>query len=71
MMAMLSMLKKQHGREIKGMIIQSDQASQYQSSNYREAFKSYRLIQSMSRNENCLDNSPIEIFFGQIKQEIW
>jgi hypothetical protein len=33
MMAMLTMLKKQHGTSIKGMMIQSDQGSQYQSSN--------------------------------------
>ena len=71
MMAMLTMLKKQHGRAIKGMIIQSDQGSQYQSSHYREALKSYRLIQSMSRKGNCLDNSPTESFFGQMKQEMW
>ena len=71
MMAMLTMLKKQHGTSIKGMMIQSDQGSQYQSSHYRERLKSYKLIQSMSRRGNCLDNSPTESFFGQMKQEMW
>ena len=71
MMAMLSMFKKQHGRAIKCVIIKSDQGSQYQTSYYREALKSYRLIQSMSRKGNCLDNSPIESFFDQMKQEMW
>jgi putative transposase len=70
-MAILSLLKKQHGREIKGMIIQSDQGSQYQSSHYREALKSYRLIKSMSRKRKCLYNSPTESFFSQMKQEMW
>jgi transposase InsO family protein len=64
MMTMLTMLKKQHGTSIKGMMIQSDQGSQYQSSHYREILKSYKLIQSMSRRGNCLDNSPTESFFG-------
>jgi transposase InsO family protein len=33
--------------------------------------KSYRLIQSMSRKGNWLDNSPTGSFFGQMKQELW
>lgn len=40
MMNMLTMFKKQHGTSIKGMIIQSDQGSQYQCSHYREILKS-------------------------------
>jgi transposase InsO family protein len=32
---------------------------------------SYRLIQSMSQKGNCLDNSPTESFFDQMKQEMW
>jgi transposase InsO family protein len=71
MMTMLTMLKNQHVKSIKGMMIQSDQGSQYQSSHYREVLKSYKLIQSMSRRGNCLDNSPTESFFGQMKQEMW
>ncbi|WP_394264618.1 IS3 family transposase [Anaerococcus octavius] len=30
-----------------------------------------RITQSMSRKGNCLDNSPMENFFGLIKQEIY
>jgi transposase InsO family protein len=40
MMTFLTMLKKQHGTSIKGMMIKSDQGSQYQSSLYREVLKS-------------------------------
>ena len=52
------------------MTIQSDQWSQHQSFHDIEALKSHRLIQSMSRKGNYLDNSPTESFFGQMKQEM-
>jgi len=32
--------------------------------------KEFGVIQSMSRRGNCLDNSPIESFFGHMKDEI-
>lgn len=30
-----------------------------------------KIIQSMSRKGNYLDNSPTENFFGRLKEEIW
>ena len=71
MMAMLKELEKMHGKRIEGMIIQSDQGSQYQSSRYREKLEKMGIIQSMSRRGNCLDNSPTENFFGRMKMEMW
>ena len=49
----------------------SDQGWAYQMKNYVETLKSHKIFQSMSRKANCLDNSPIENFFGLLKQEIY
>jgi len=68
---MLESLKKNHGKQIRGMIVQSDQGIQYQNSRYQEKLKEMGLIQSMSRKGNCLDNSPTENFFGRMKEEMW
>lgn len=68
---MLNKLKINHNKEIKGMIIQSDQGIQYQNSRYIEMLKELGITQSMSRKGNCLDNSPTENFFGRLKNEIW
>ena len=70
-MAMLKNLERTHGKRIEGMMIQSDQGSQYQSSRYREKLEKMGIIQSMSRKANCLDNSPTENFFGRMKTEMW
>ncbi len=34
---------------------------------YHRFLKDKGIIQSMSRKGNCLDNSPIENFFGKMK----
>lgn len=49
----------------------SDQGWAYQTGNYVKALKKHKIFQSMSRKSNCLDNSPIENFFGLLKQEIY
>ncbi len=51
------------------MIIHSDQGYQYTSYAYRDKLRSYGIRQSMSRKGNCLDNAPIESFFGHLKDE--
>lgn len=68
---MLEKLKINHKEKIRGMIIQSDQGVQYQNSRYIEKLEELKIIQSMSRKGNCLDNSPTENFFGRLKNEIW
>lgn len=70
-MHMLAKLKHQHGKRLKGMMLQSDQGIQYQNSRYEQKLKELGIIQSMSRKGNCLDNSPTENFFGRIKDELW
>ncbi|MBC1321315.1 transposase family protein, partial [Listeria welshimeri] len=45
----------------------SDQDWAYQMTAYSSALKKHRIFQSMSRKGNCLDNSPMENFFGLLK----
>lgn len=53
----------------KGVILQSDQGSQYQSDAYQTWTSRYGIIPSMSRPGNCLDNAPTESFFSHLKEE--
>lgn len=54
----------------KKLIIHTDQGGHYTSKSYRKILKNNGVKQSMSRKGNCLDNSPIESFFGHMKDEI-
>lgn len=54
-----------------GALLHSDQGWQYQMKHYQKALKDKGLIQSMSRKGNCLDNSPMESFFGTLKNEMF
>lgn len=51
-------------------IIHSDQGTHYTSPEYIKKVKDMNLIQSMSRKGKCIDNSPIESFFGHMKDEL-
>lgn len=53
----------------KRMIIHSDQGFHYTSYAYRSKLTKFGVTQSMSRKGNCLDNAPIESFFGHLKDE--
>ena len=52
-------------------IFHSDQSLEYQVKQYISRLESNGITQSMSRKGNCLDNSPMENFFGILKQEIY
>ena len=54
-----------------GALLHSDQGWQYQMKNYQKAVKDKGLLQSMSRKGNCLDNAPMESFFGTLKNEMF
>ena len=54
----------------KRLIVHSDQGAHYTGRTYRNLMKSYGINQSMSRKGNCLDNAPIESFFGHMKDEL-
>lgn len=68
---MLYQLVSNHGEQLKGTILHSDQGWQYQMRYYRKFLKDHGIVQSMSRKGNCLDNSPTENFFGRLKTEIY
>lgn len=67
------MLKKAFTKHtnLKKLIFQSDQGWQYQMQAYHKTLKEKGIIQSMSRKGNCLDNSPMENFFGRMKNEMF
>ena len=52
-------------------ILHSDQGWQYQHKSWTNLLEENNIKQSMSRKGNCLDNSPIENFFGILKQEMY
>ena len=51
--------------------IHSDQGWHYQHNKWVKKLKENNVFQSMSRKGNCLDNSPMESFFGLLKQEMY
>lgn len=52
-------------------VLHSDQGWQYQMKEYQSFLRSAGIDQSMSRKGNCLDNSPMESFFGRLKTEMF
>ncbi|TRD14500.1 DDE-type integrase/transposase/recombinase [Palleronia caenipelagi] len=53
-----------------GLILHSDRGVQYASGDYRKIIHRAKLIQSMSRKGECLDNAPMESFFSSLKKEL-
>ncbi len=51
--------------------IHSDQGWHYQHKKWVRTLKDHNVFQSMSRKGNCIDNSPMENFFGLLKQEMY
>ncbi len=51
-------------------MIHSDQGVHYTHPEYQERVRKAGLLQSMSRRGNCLDNAPMESFFGHLKDEV-
>jgi putative transposase len=52
-------------------ILHSDQGWQYQMATYQEVLQQHRVVQSMSRKGNCLDNAAMESFFAILKSEFY
>ena len=52
------------------IMIHSDQGFHYTNPKYIELIKELKIDQSMSRKANCIDNAPIESFFGHMKDEL-
>ena len=55
---------------LKDTMIHSDQGFHYTNPLYIEKVKQLKMIQSMSRKGNCIDNSPMESFFGHFKDDV-
>jgi putative transposase len=55
---------------LKGILIHSDQGFHYTNPEYIRRVKELGMVQSMSRKGNCIDNCPIESFFGHFKDEV-
>lgn len=51
-------------------IIHSDQGTHYTSNLYKDKIQQLGLTGSMSRRGKCVDNAPIETFFGHMKDEV-
>ncbi|MCY3076804.1 IS3 family transposase [Aerococcus mictus] len=68
-----TMLEKalEENKDIKDLIIHSDQGFHYQHSTWTKKLEKMNIRQSMSRKGNCLDNSPMENFFAILKQEMY
>ena len=57
-------------KKLAGLTIHSDQGWHYQHILYQKMLKNNKIVQSMSRKGNCLDNSMMENFFGLMKNEL-
>ena len=57
-------------KQYQNALIHSDQGFHYTNPEYIEKIKMLGMIQSMSRKGNCIDNAPIESFFGHLKDDV-
>jgi putative transposase len=60
---------KQKEKVTDGLVLHSDQGTQYTSQAYHVLVDEYNITPSMSRRGNCWDNAPMENFFGHLKEE--
>jgi len=63
-------LKNMNLPSYEGIMIHSDQGFHYTNPDYIEFVKELKMIQSMSGKGSCIDNAPIESFFGHLKDEL-
>jgi transposase InsO family protein len=60
----------QHHAPPAGLIHHSDRGVQYACGSYRRILDRHEIRASMSRKGDCLDNAPMESFFGSLKTEL-
>ena len=60
-----------HQSHLNQLVIHSDQGFHYQNNQWYKLLERFDAKMSMSRKGNCLDNSPMENFFGLLKQEMF
>jgi len=66
----IAMLSKRLGSHTKGFMLHSDQGVHYTYPGYQKTLSNLRIVQSMSRKGNCIDNASTESFFGHMKDEL-
>ncbi|QPT47696.1 IS3 family transposase [Macrococcoides caseolyticum] len=57
--------------DTEGIIFHSDRGFQYTNRNFNKKIQEAKMIQSMSRVSRCIDNGPMEGFWGLLKSEIF
>lgn len=55
---------------LENVLLHSDQGFHYTNPFYIHELKELKMKQSMSRKGNCIDNAPMESFFGHLKDEV-
>ncbi|WP_237402228.1 IS3 family transposase [Rhodovulum sulfidophilum] len=60
----------QNRRPAPGPICHSDRGIQYAIGDCRQLLDAWKTAASMSRKGDCLDNAPMESFFGSLKNEL-
>lgn len=55
---------------LEDVLLHSDQGFQYTHPDYIAEVKKLKIQRSMSRKSNCIDNAPMESFFGHLKDEL-
>ncbi len=68
--AMKNALDRLSPRKKIGLMVHSDQGFHFTHISFRSLLDENRVTQSMSRKGNCLDNAPIESFFGLLKDHL-
>ncbi|GAA0414928.1 hypothetical protein GCM10008934_02240 [Virgibacillus salarius] len=68
-LVMDTLKKAKKKRNVKGVLLHSDQGFQYTSRQYNNLLKKYQMKASMSRKGNCWDNACMENFFSHFKSE--
>jgi putative transposase len=68
--AMTRALKKLDTQTKEGLIVHSDQGFHFTHFSFRNQLEQEGITQSMSRKGNCIDNAPIESFFGLLKDHL-
>jgi transposase InsO family protein len=64
-------IENMHGPvSFKDTLLHSDQGFHYTNPTYIKTLKELGVNQSMSGKGNCIDNAPIESFFGHLKDEL-
>ena len=63
-------LKRLTTEEKKNLMIHSDQGFHFTHISFRKKLQDNGIRQSMSRKGNCIDNAPVESFFGYLKDHL-